>query len=134
MTVSNAADNQSNDGELYHGLCPDFPPKGAPPVVYVIGRQQSSIAKIGFTSRDPRKRLGGIQTGSPVKLEVLWWFFGSFEDEQRLHEEFSHCRLESEWFDFQDEEPDILVKCAAMRLWPERFSEFDAPTGCHPGS
>jgi hypothetical protein len=117
-----------DDDKLYHGLCPEFPPRGNS-VVYVIGQQQSSIAKVGVTGGDLRKRLKGIQTGSPVKLEVLWWFFASPEDEQRLHEEFADLRLEGEWFDFQGEEPDILVKCAALRLWPERFPEFDWRSG-----
>lgn len=118
------------DERLYHGTCPEFPsPKSGKSVVYVIGQQQSSIAKIGVTGGDLRKRLKSIQTGSPIKLEVLWWFFASPEDEQRLHEEFDEFRLEGEWFDFQGEEPDILVQCAATRLWPERFPEFEWTSG-----
>jgi len=124
------AEGVEEDDRLYHGACPDFPPpKGGRSVVYVIGQQQSSIAKIGVTTGDLRKRLKGIQTGSPIRLEVLWWFFASAADEQRLHREFDYCRLEGEWFDFAGEEPDMVVKARAMNLWPERFPEFDWSSG-----
>lgn len=116
---ASGADNE----RLYHGECPEFPPpKDGRSVVYVIGERQSSVAKIGVTSGDLRKRLKSIQTGSPVKLEVLWWFFASAADEQYLHAEFDEYRLQGEWFDFQGEEPDILVKARASRIWPERFT------------
>ncbi|MEU1497311.1 GIY-YIG nuclease family protein [Streptomyces sp. NPDC005732] len=124
MTHPEEAPNPEDDDRLYHCACPPFPTPGpGNSVVYVIGRQQSSIAKIGVTGGDLRKRLKGIQTGSPVKLEVLWWFFASAEDEQRLHDEFDYCRLEGEWFDFKGEEPDQVVRACAMNLWPERFPD-----------
>jgi hypothetical protein len=120
------SDEFADDDKLYHGVCPEFPPpKGGRSVVYVIGRQQSSVAKVGVTGGDLHKRLKSIQTGSPVKLEVLWWFYASAEDEQRLHREFQDYRMEGEWFDFQGEEPDLVVKARAMNLWPDRFPEPD---------
>lgn len=110
-------------GALYHGECPEFPPpRFGNSLVYVIGQRNSSIAKIGVTGGSLRSRLKGIQTGSPVKLEVLWWFYASTADEQYLHAVFDEYRLEGEWFDFRGEEPDIVVKAAATRLWPERFA------------
>lgn len=124
--MTDTVDSFEDDAPLHHGACPDFPPpKCGKSVVYVIGQRQSSVAKIGVTSGNLRIRLKSIQTGSPVRLEVLWWFFASAADEQYLHAEFDEFRLEGEWFDFRGEEPDVCVRAAAMRLWPERFPEAE---------
>lgn len=73
-------------------------------VVYVIGQYGSGVVKIGTTS-NLRARLRTIQTGSPVRLEVLWSCPGGRNLEAYLHDAFSPLRLEGEWFDFGQYNP-----------------------------
>ncbi|MFI8792665.1 GIY-YIG nuclease family protein [Streptomyces sp. NPDC055105] len=86
-------------------------------VVYVIGQTGSPVVKIGVT-KNLRSRLKGIQTGSPVRLEVLWSQPAGYELEAALHAHFSAKRLEGEWFDFGSSDPVEAVRVAA-----ERFSK-----------
>lgn len=73
-------------------------------VVYVIGQHGSGVVKIGTTS-SLRARLRTIQTGSPVRLEVLWSCAGGRHLEAYLHDAFSPLRLEGEWFNFGQYNP-----------------------------
>lgn len=90
-------------------------PQGAPAVddpsqvVYVIGQPGQSVVKIGTTS-NLRARLRVIQTGSPVRLQILWSGPGGRRLESWLHDIFKHWRLEGEWFDFHDSDPVASVK------------------------
>lgn len=64
--------------------------------VYLIGFDQ--WVKIGYTSTSVRKRLEGLQTSIPVKLEVIHSMPGSLELEARLHLRFTQYRRQGEWF------------------------------------
>lgn len=77
-------------------------------VVYVIGQPGSRVAKIGTTS-NLRARLRAIQTGYPLRLEVLWSCPGGRRLESWLHSAFESRRLEGEWFDFRDADPALSV-------------------------
>lgn len=92
-------------------------------VVYVIGQPGSPVVKIGTTSR-LRKRLKGVQTGSPIRLEVLWSCPGGGWLEERLHTMFAPLRLEGEWFDFGSADPVTQVaKAADEARWIDLLEE-----------
>jgi hypothetical protein len=82
--------------------------------VYAIGSPAHSFVKIG-TSKDPRKRLAGMQTSSPFKLELLWEHPGDWELEHHLHTQFKLHRINGEWFDFGDGDPVAKIKAALDR-------------------
>ncbi|MGW4075968.1 GIY-YIG nuclease family protein [Streptomyces asiaticus] len=85
--------------------------------VYVIGQPGSSTVKIGSTS-SLEGRLKGIQTGSPVRLEVLWSCQADWRLEAFLHGVFRDLRLEGEWFDFENADPVAEVARAAEQFRP----------------
>ena len=74
------------------GLVRAVPPtkkrRPATPATYLIGMEGSPLVKIGSTAGDPRKRLGGLQTGQPMELFLLWSCEGDFEAD--LQEDISH--------------------------------------------
>lgn len=103
----------------------DVPPSSTNPsrasdldddVVYVIGEEGSSIVKIGTTS-NLTTRLKGIQTGSPVRLSVIWTCTADWRLESFLHGIFQDLRMEGEWFDFEDADPIAEVSRAAERFF-----------------
>ena len=71
-------------------------------MIYFIKNIVTGNIKIGF-SENPRKRLRDLQTGSAEKLVLIKTIEGNQELEQQLHENFSHCRLDGEWFSPADE-------------------------------
>lgn len=82
--------------------------------VYVIGQHGSSVVKIGTTS-SLQSRLKSLQSGYPLRLELLWHTSGGWGLEQFLHKCFAEKRLEGEWFDFGDQDPIDAVSEAALR-------------------
>ncbi len=86
-------------------------------VVYVIGQPGRRVAKIGTTS-NAGARLRAIQTGCPVRLQVLWTCPGGRRLESWLHEAFSSWRLEGEWFDFGHSDPvhTVATGVASARM------------------
>jgi hypothetical protein len=81
--------------------------------VYVIGQHGSSIVKIGTTA-SLQNRLRNLQSGYPLRLEILWRTPGGWGLEQYLHSHFAEKRLQGEWFDFGEEDPVDSVHYAAM--------------------
>lgn len=68
---------------------------------------QAGPIKVGH-SIFPPDRLGALQTWSPVDLELISQFPGSFEIERAIHERFARWQVRGEWFEPVDE----LVKLA----------------------
>jgi hypothetical protein len=66
-------------------------------VVYFIGSEDIEYVKIGTTS-DISKRLGGIQTGMPFDLRVLFTFPGGRTEERMAHDAFAEFVKRGEWF------------------------------------
>lgn len=64
--------------------------------VYLIG--YDDWVKIGFTSTSVERRLGGLQTGIPVKLTLIHSMPGSLALEAELHLRFAEYRAVGEWF------------------------------------
>jgi hypothetical protein len=97
-------------------------------VVYLIGGKDTGHTKIGRAA-DASRRLRGIQTTSPYRLEVLWTHPGGAKLEAEFHRHFSDRHVSGEWFDFGSAEaakelvsaalPDVL---SAMEERPERLA------------
>lgn len=73
-------------------------------MIYFIRGTISGSIKIGYTGKDPGRRLAQLQTGSPERLELLGSIPGGLEDEARLHARFAAYRLraDGEWFSPSD--------------------------------
>ena len=73
------------------------------PVVYLISSivEFPDMVKIGY-SDNVEVRLRELQTGSPVILDILWCFPGSYQLESYLHGVFHKSRKHGEWFCFPD--------------------------------
>lgn len=77
------------------------------PQVYFIGGPSGPI-KIGI-SKNPKRRLHGLQTTSPYHLKILATKPGDIEEERRLHSKFAHLRLKGEWFQRSQEILDEMM-------------------------
>src|SRR5262249_10864231 len=66
-------------------------------VIYFIQNTVSKAIKIGY-SKDPRKRLIGLQSTTPDRLELLGYIHGGLEHERCYHDKFEEYRLQREWF------------------------------------
>lgn len=85
---------------------PKAEPKG---FVYLV--RGGDCIKIG-TAKDVKKRLSGLQTGSPLKLEMLTYFRGDTTVENALHQRFESLRSHGEWF---RAEPPLLAFVEEMK-------------------
>ena len=99
--------------------------------VYFIQSGEQGHIKIGQSS-DPIQRIVNLQTGSPIKLNLL--AIAENHDEFEIHKKFSHLRSRGEWFEsdaelleFVDKFPkpdpalwDKDYSCISMRLWESR--------------
>lgn len=59
--------------------------------------QAGDSIKIGY-SRRVKRRINGLQTGSPSKLMTLHAMKGSRHNEAFIHKQLSHLRQQGEWF------------------------------------
>ena len=74
--------------------------------VYLIKSSVTDKFKIGITKQNINKRLKSLQTGNSEKLELIYYYESDFytKIEKTLHNQFSHNRLEGEWFNLSFEE------------------------------
>lgn len=75
-------------------------------IVYVI--KAGKYYKIGITS-DINKRLLSIQTGNPIKLDVVHTEIGNWHTERALHKTFKEYRREGEWFKLPKKIVDNII-------------------------
>jgi len=71
-------------------------------MLYVIGSKEdwrSFPIKIGFTDSSPEERLSSIQTGNPLKLDIIHLMDGDVFAERQIHSVLCDYRLAGEWFD-----------------------------------
>lgn len=94
--------------------------------VYLVGSIGSSVAKIGTTG-SLQKRLSNLQTGYPLKLEVLWHRPGGWALEDYLKTYFQDRRLEGEWFDFGEQDPADAVCGAVAKKYPDEDPDWPTP-------
>lgn len=65
--------------------------------IYFIGNLQYGFVKIGY-SKNPSKRLSGIQTGCPFSLSILKTEQGNLDHEKMYHKKFKKLNTNGEWF------------------------------------
>lgn len=70
-------------------------------IVYLIGNKKENLVKIGV-SQDVKKRLKELQRVWSSPLEIIATKRGSFDEEKRLHRQFSRFRRQGEWFTWND--------------------------------
>jgi len=70
-------------------------------IIYIIQATGTDRYKVGFTARDPVKRLAELQIGSPFPLELNHFFSGSMREEKDLHEALSPFHVGGEWFEIK---------------------------------
>lgn len=69
--------------------------------VYFILDRELDRVKIGYTRKDPNKRLKQLQTGSSSKLELLYYVEANgFNTERHLHRLFDADRCCGEFFNY----------------------------------
>lgn len=80
-------------------------------IVYIL--KAGDVFKIGVTSGSLSNRIKELQTGNPYKI-VVYEHSDEIEDyyklESKLHEMFSHCKLNGEWFRLNNEDIFKAVK------------------------
>jgi hypothetical protein len=72
--------------------------------------------KIGWTKRDPIKRLKELKTGNSQELELLQVFESKWgpKIESSLHRNFKHVRCEGEWFKLSLEDANNFQSLCKM--------------------
>lgn len=66
--------------------------------IYFMQGEDSKRIKIGFTKWNVEQRLNKLQTGSPERLKVLFFFDGTLREERSIHRQFSSFNVGGEWF------------------------------------
>lgn len=89
--------------------------------VYVIGTRDvpDYPVKIGMTGAGVEKRLKGLQTGSPYRLEIIKVISTNKAAERRLHRALASHRLNGEWF-----KPVAEVMAAIAELEAEEATKL----------
>lgn len=89
------------------------PPKEREGVVYFIQAGPGGPIKIGW-SQEVDRRIAELQTANARKLILLGTVPGTLETEASLHVQFSHLRLEAEWFQ-DSEEIQVFLRENALK-------------------
>lgn len=85
------------------------PPEHDDQQVYVI-QHELGLYKIGI-SQNPKKRLSGLQTGSPFKLSLVQTEnpVDAGRVEKYLHDKLSRYHFRGEWFDLPDDLLELTI-------------------------
>jgi hypothetical protein len=69
-------------------------------MIYVLRTDGLSevFFKIGYTKRDVKKRITALQTGCPMKIELVKIMQGSQQKERELHATLKRSRTIGEWY------------------------------------
>ncbi len=89
---------------------------------YLIHSPDTGTVKIGV-SVEPEKRLGGVQTGNPHRLELLASISG--DRERELHEILKTDRLCGEWFTVTDRNRQTIAD--AFGIEPRKLGHLKKP-------
>lgn len=60
----------------------------------------NDMVKIGYTKRNPEKRLAALQTANPYELLLIKTIEGTIDDEKILHAKYKKYHIRGEWFLF----------------------------------
>ena len=91
--------------------------------VYIMAPTKAQRpVKVGI-SNDPWKRLASVQTGSPIKLEVVEIYGCESRDEataleRKFHDHHRAVRLSGEWFNITADDANYWLFCDQV-VWPE---------------
>lgn len=86
--------------------------------VYLIYSDILDLYKIGV-SKNSKKRIKNLQTGSPYKLKIIYSFKSkfSYKIEKMLHKKFIGCKqnidddkIEGEWFNLEINDVKNFIK------------------------
>lgn len=75
-------------------------------MIYFIACPAANAVKIGVTGERPcdvHKRVSMLQTGCPLRLNLVGTQDGSYPEEQALFERFAPGRIHGEWFQLTEE-------------------------------
>lgn len=86
-------------------------------MIYFIHAQEVNRVKIGYTDRTVEGRLGTLQTGSPVKLELIGYIEGDLKVEKILHDRFEADRYILEWFDLSHDLRNYINEVIPNPVW-----------------
>lgn len=75
-------------------------------IVYFIDCE--AYTKIGFTAYPLLRRFKQWRNGNPFDLKLFALLPGTSALEQALHKQFSHCRIQREWFALGDDDRDLI--------------------------
>ncbi|WP_345780625.1 GIY-YIG nuclease family protein, partial [Streptomyces albipurpureus] len=92
--------------------------------VYLAGSLEARPVRLG-TGHDTAARLREMQTGSPVRLHLMWCTRAGQDLERALLERFAAYRVHGPWLDFGDEHPVALVATAAVLLGHTAYPNKD---------
>jgi len=78
-------------------------------VYFAQSNEQSDMVKIGY-SKNPEKRIKGLNTGNPYKIKILKKIPGDIAREAGIHELFKDLKTEknNEWFKYTDELKEFI--------------------------
>lgn len=75
--------------------------------VYFI--RAGNFIKIGKAD-NPQKRLQQLQTGSPLKMELVSVIPGGEKEEKKMHAKYAHLRANGEWFHYSPEMKEVTKR------------------------
>ncbi len=98
--------------------------------VYYISAPEVGLVKIGHT-KNIRRRLPMLQTGSPVQLTLLAVEVGGEELESERHTTFADLRRRGEWFEHSGALADFIASLEPLPVKPVKFGpkELGEATG-----
>lgn len=93
-------------------------------MIYFI--KSKRFVKIGYTAKEPEKRLAQLQTGNPETLKLLGTIEGTPEVEKALHNYFNRFHFRGEWFCIKGE----LQMCLGVSFVDNylKITEYMDPT------
>jgi T5orf172 domain len=94
-------------------------------IIYAIGPQDSSHAKIGHTG-NLVTRMDQLQRGSSEPLEVIFLVQAAKSLESVLHDCFKPFRTHGEWFDFGEYDRHAMIKAVLEKIEGREVSEAAA--------
>lgn len=77
---------------------------GQPSEGFIYVMECAGYYKIGWTTYSPKKRLIGVQVGSPLPVSLVGVIEGSQFIEAEWHEAFKDKRVRGEWFALTEED------------------------------
>ena len=93
---------------------------------------EPKFVKFGITRRIEHRR-ANLQTSSPHEIKILGSFFGTFRDEQAIHDSLKEYHVRGEWFRYEGKAKDIadgfasgdwdaVKQCFCTRAAPDPLS------------